>query len=46
MGKRPLIGLTGSRHVRQSQLPGLPLMSVTVSDDYVQGVEAAGGVPL
>ncbi|TDY50001.1 putative glutamine amidotransferase [Alicyclobacillus sacchari] len=46
MGKRPLIGLTGSRHVRQSQLPGLPLMSVTVSDDYVQGVEAAGGVPV
>src|SRR5579875_1838948 len=46
MGQRPLIGMTGSRHVRQSQLPGLPLMAVTVSDDYAQGVEAAGGVPV
>lgn len=42
----PLIGLTGSRHLRDSQLPGLPLQGVSVSDDYVQGVERAGGIPL
>lgn len=40
-----MIGLTGSRHLGMTQLPGLPLQGVSVSDDYTQGVEQAGGLP-
>lgn len=42
----PLIGLTGMRHLRRSQLPGLPLQGVSASDDYTQGVERVGGIPV
>lgn len=44
--RRPFIGLTGMRHLRTSQLPGLPLQGVALADDYVHGVERAGGVPV
>lgn len=42
----PMIGLTGMRQTRKSQLPGMPLRSVSLSDDYAQGVERAGGIPI
>ncbi|MFD1675659.1 gamma-glutamyl-gamma-aminobutyrate hydrolase family protein [Alicyclobacillus fodiniaquatilis] len=43
---RPLIGLTGMRHVRATNLPGMPLPGVALSDDYTEGVERAGGLPV
>lgn len=43
---KPLIGITGNRHTFSSRIPGPPLMGVSGSDDYPNGVEAAGGLPL
>lgn len=43
---KPVIGLTGTRHVRKMSLPGMPLAGVALSDDYSQGIEAAGGLPV
>lgn len=43
---KPLIGLTGARYLRPTTLPGLPLMGVSLSDDYTQAVEFAGGIPV
>lgn len=42
---RPVIGLTGTRHMRNTTT-GLPLQGVALSDDYTQAVEATGGIPL
>lgn len=43
---KPIIGLTGTRHTRKTNLPGMPLAGVALSDDYSQGIEAAGGLPV
>ncbi|WAH36678.1 gamma-glutamyl-gamma-aminobutyrate hydrolase family protein [Alicyclobacillus dauci] len=43
---RPMIGLTGMRQTRKTSLPGLPLRGVALSDDYTQGIEYAGGIPV
>lgn len=43
---RPLIGLTGARHTRKTSLPGMPLIGVSLSDDYTQGIEHVGGLPV
>lgn len=42
----PLIAITGSRYRRDTKLPGIPLQAVSLSDDYAQGIEHAGGLPL
>lgn len=43
---KPLIGLTTSRHKFTGKTPGPDLLGSMLSDDYAQGVEAAGGTPL
>ncbi|MCL6597803.1 MAG: gamma-glutamyl-gamma-aminobutyrate hydrolase family protein [Alicyclobacillus macrosporangiidus] len=43
---RPLIGITGTRHVIQTSSPAPVLMGLVCSDDYAKGVEAAGGIPV
>ncbi|MCL6517502.1 gamma-glutamyl-gamma-aminobutyrate hydrolase family protein [Alicyclobacillus sp.] len=43
---RPLIGITGTRHVIQTSGASPVLMGLVCSDDYAKGVEAAGGVPV
>ncbi len=43
---KPLIGLTCYRHKFDLSTPGPDLLGAQLSDDYSQGVEAAGGVPL
>lgn len=43
---KPLIGLTCSRHKFSRKLPGPDLLGGALSDDYTQGVEAAGGTPV
>jgi putative glutamine amidotransferase len=42
---KPIIGITGVRHVFPTKLPGTPLSGVALSDDYARGVEQAGGIP-
>src|SRR5579875_3758208 len=42
---KPVIGITSTRHTTQTNLPGLPLTGNILSDDYVHGVEEAGGLP-
>ena len=44
--KRPLIGISPTRYVRNMDLPGPSLLGMSVSDDYVHGVESAGGIPI
>ncbi|MCF8566364.1 gamma-glutamyl-gamma-aminobutyrate hydrolase family protein [Alicyclobacillus tolerans] len=43
---KPLIGITGNRHSFSTKLPGPALIGVNLSDDYGQGVEMAGGLPV
>ncbi|GMA51147.1 gamma-glutamyl-gamma-aminobutyrate hydrolase [Alicyclobacillus contaminans] len=43
---KPLIGITGSRHVMETHAAAPSLLAVVSSDDYAQGVEAAGGCPV
>ncbi|MCL6443870.1 MAG: gamma-glutamyl-gamma-aminobutyrate hydrolase family protein [Alicyclobacillus sp.] len=43
---KPLIGITTTRHTYTMKIPGPGLMGSVLSDDYVHGVEAAGGLPL
>lgn len=43
---KPLVGLTCYRHNLNLSTPGSDLLGAQLSDDYSQGVEAAGGVPL
>lgn len=42
----PLIGITGMRHMIPSKVSAQNLLGVASPDDYAQGVEAAGGLPL
>lgn len=42
---KPLIGMTSYRHNDSYQFPGPWPRGAVLSDDYAQGVEAAGGVP-
>jgi putative glutamine amidotransferase len=43
---RPIIGITGTRHQIPLKVPGPGLRGVVSADDYAQGVEAAGGIPV
>ncbi|MCL6636584.1 MAG: gamma-glutamyl-gamma-aminobutyrate hydrolase family protein [Alicyclobacillus sp.] len=43
---RPLIGITGTRHVIPVAGTGPVLLGVVSADDYAQGVETAGGLPV
>jgi putative glutamine amidotransferase len=43
---RPLIGITGTRHVIASNSAAPGLMGLVSGDDYAQGVERAGGLPV
>lgn len=46
MTVKPLIGLTCYRHKLELTTPGPDLQGAMLADDYSQGVEAAGGIPL
>ncbi len=43
---RPLIGITGTRHVIATNSSSPVLLGVVSGDDYAQGVETAGGIPV
>ncbi len=43
---KPLIGITCNHHRLPQTAPGPILMGAVSADDYAQGVEAAGGVPV
>lgn len=43
---QPLIGITGTRFSSMHELPGPKLLGISLSDDYAQGVEQAGGIPM
>lgn len=42
---KPSILITGNRHRQSSSLPGNLLQGLWLGDDYVHGVEQAGGIP-
>lgn len=42
----PLIGISGTRYSRQSQISAPNLLGVSLADDYAHGVETAGGIPV
>lgn len=44
--RKPLIGISGNRNNRKMDVAAPNLLGVNVSDDYVHGVETAGGIPV